>query len=279
MSILRAFMRKFFLLLSVLIFCVFTAVITGCGAKDEIVIDKPEDTASLQTDAGQPQDEKPAIEVEEPKSQTVNVFISIADTGNLVLNNEPLAVEDSDGDGSVTVDEVLMAAHASFYKGGIKGYATEDLGKYGQCISRLWGVDNGGFYGFHVNNNLDFSGEEQLSDPVLPGDYVYAFSFQDLETWSDIFSYITGEIQTAEDGTSCYSGVLMTLERDEFQKQLRLPLSGAEIVVNRDKTGIFTDEDGCFSVPLSVSGSYELCAEAADLTLIPPVCRFDITVG
>ncbi|MCQ2452220.1 MAG: carboxypeptidase-like regulatory domain-containing protein [Oscillospiraceae bacterium] len=279
-------MRKIFLLLMILIFCVFTAVVTGCGAKDEIVIDQAEDTPIAaepsaeadipETPAEVPEEESPA---EETNSGTVEVFISIADAGTLVLNNEPLAVEDSDRDGMVTVDEVLLAAHAAFYRGGIKGYATEDLGKYGQCISRLWGVDNGGFYGFHVNDNLDFTGEEQLSDPVLPQDCVYAYSFQDLLTWSDIYSYIVGDIQTAEDGSCFYQGQLMTLERDEFQQQVRLPLSGAEILVNGEKSGVFTDESGCFVLPLSADGSYELSAQAADLILIPPVCRFDCTVG
>ncbi len=58
-------------------------------------------------------------------------------------------------------------------------------GGWGLSIEKLWSVENGGSYGYYLNDSLCMS----LADPVKNGDYLAAYSFSDPTGWSDRYSY------------------------------------------------------------------------------------------
>ena len=54
-----------------------------------------------------------------------SVYVSIADDkGALVLPYQPVTVTDVDGDGALTINDALYAAHTTYYDGGAAGYGS-----------------------------------------------------------------------------------------------------------------------------------------------------------
>jgi len=162
------------------------------------------------------------------------------------------------------------------YNGGSEsGFMVEET-EFGPSIAKLWGSENGYFYGYYVNNTK----ADGLLDCLCSGDSLYAFGFADLINWSDVYSYIDGEVVFAEDGSDIYKGKVCVVIFNENGEAEHMPLAGASVLMNGEVLdGLFSDENGEFSVPLLSSGEYNITVVSSDYVLIPPVCHFDFTVG
>jgi len=197
------------------------------------------------------------------------VYVSISDDqGKLAMANEAVTVSDADGDGTINIHEVLTAAHDQTYPGGAEaGYEALDQG-YGLSMNRLWGVENGGSYGYYVNNASAIS----LLDPVSEGDTLYAYAFTDLESWSDTYSFFDcTEIET----TGAFELTLSAQSFDANWNPVCIPVEGAVITVNGEDTIFVTDADGKVQIELE-AGEYLISARGETMTLVPPVCRATI---
>ena len=188
------------------------------------------------------------------------------DSGALVMKADSVTVSDIDGDGSLTVNDALYCAHEQYYNGGASdGYASENT-QYGVSLTKLWGVSNGGSYGYYVNNSMAMS----LSDVVSDGDYINAYVYTDTAAWSDTYCYFDSHNYTAEEGGS----VRLTLKAvgfDEEYNPVSNPVSGAAIVIDGVKTEYVTAEDGSVSIALDKSGSFVISAVSDSQILVPPV--------
>ena len=80
---------------------------------------------------------------------SADVYVTIADNnGKLALTQEKITATDKDNDGKITIDEALLAAHEAKYEGGAAaGYASA-MSDWGLSLTKLWGVENGGSYGY-----------------------------------------------------------------------------------------------------------------------------------
>lgn len=202
------------------------------------------------------------------ESDSISVTVTISNAGELVLTTTPVTVTDADGDGKFTVNDALLCAHIAHYKDGASGYKSEDSG-FGLSLATLWGVSNGGSYGYYLNNKSCMS----LADEISQGDSLYAFSYKDLTAWSDMYTYFESE-KTAD-------GVTLTLKAagyDENWAPVTLDVSGAVITVDGKETEYVTDADGKVTVPFSAeNGRHVISAVSADKTITPPVYAY--TVG
>ncbi|MBR5089176.1 MAG: hypothetical protein IK093_07095, partial [Ruminiclostridium sp.] len=131
-------------------------------------------------------------------SAFADAYVTIADeTGKLVVGLMPVELNDQDGDGNITVNDVLISAHDEYYADGNgsaeESYATEES-DYGPMITKLWGVENGGSYGYYVNNVL----ASGLNDPIKDNDHLYAFIYTDTTNYSDTYSYFAEPIYAYE---------------------------------------------------------------------------------
>ncbi|MEA4823436.1 MAG: S-layer homology domain-containing protein [Clostridiaceae bacterium] len=195
----------------------------------------------------------------------VNVTISAA--GKLILASKSIDVTDADGDGVLTICDALAAAHDDSFEGGAKaGFATETT-EYGLGITKLWGVENGGSYGYYVNNTSAFS----LSDPIKADDDIYAFSYADLTGWSDAYTYF--DLSTAY--LQQNAELTLTLNKLGFDadwKVVTAPLAGATLTVDGQETDMKTDKDGHAILTFAEVGNHVVSAVFADATIVPPVC-------
>lgn len=200
----------------------------------------------------------------------VNVTVSISN-GGLVLAEASVSVNDADGDGAVTVNDALICAHKAFYKDGESGF-TSVSGDYGLSMTKLWGVENGGSYGYYLNNASAMS----LADPIEAGDRVYAFVYTDTATFGDTFTFF----DKASASVKTSGALELTLSAagyDENWSPVTLPVEGATITVNGEKTNVKTDKNGKAVITLDKAGSYNISAVSDDAILVPAICVADVS--
>lgn len=200
----------------------------------------------------------------------MTVFVTVAD-GELKLAHEPVQVYDVDGDENLTLNDVLFIAHEMYFRGGAeKGYASF-AGDYGLAVSKLWGNENGTGFGYYINDVSAFS----LSDPVAKGDKVVAFVYADTEGFSDEYCYFDSSfVETGRDGT--VSLTLFAAGYDENWAPVTLPLEGAVITVNGERTDLVTDENGRVSVSLEGKKDVVISAVSDERFIVPPVCFAEV---
>jgi len=197
---------------------------------------------------------------------SAEVYVTVADgKGELALAQEKITVTDRDGDGILTLDEALFAAHEAKFEGGAAaGYATENT-QWGISLVKLWGAENGGSYSYYVNN----ASAMELSMEIKEGDLVSAFVYTDLTAWSDRYCFFDNSLLTAVENTE----ITLTLTGagyDENWNPITLPLVGAVITVDGVATEIVTDAEGRASISFDKAGSYVISAESEGEVLVPP---------
>ena len=199
------------------------------------------------------------------------VYVSVSDdAGMLVLAHAPVTVTDADGDGALTVCDALMCAHTAYHPDGAAAFVAEDS-EWGKSLYVLWGIDNGGSYGYCVNDVSAMS----LVDPIKEGDHVKAYAFTDLNGFSDTYCYFAAPVAEAKMNAE----VTLTLTAngyDENYALITLPVAGAVITVNGEKTEITTDENGNAVLSLAEAGTYTISAVSETMTLVPPLCILTI---
>lgn len=198
-----------------------------------------------------------------------NVYVTISDKeGKLALTQEKITVTDVDSDGALTINDVLYAAHEAKYEGGAAvGYASS-MGDYGLKLDKLWGTANGTGYGYYVNNKSAIS----LTDTVKEGDYINAYVYTDLTAWSDTYCYFDVNKAWVTAGREI-TVTLSAAGYDASWNPVVIPVEGATITVNGEKTEFKTDKDGKVTFALSKAGNYVISAVSDTMTLVPPVCQ------
>ncbi len=201
-----------------------------------------------------------------------DAYVTISDgNGNLVLIQEKITVTDIDGDGTLTINDALYCAHEAKFDGGAEAGYTYYEGAYGLALDKLWGVENGGSYGYCVNNASAFG----LADPIKNGDHIQAYCYTDLTAWSDTFSFFDISTSNAEAGEE----ITLTLSAsgyDESWNPVTVAVADAKITANGEATEFTTDAEGKVTLTLDKAGTYVISAESETMTLVPPVCTVTV---
>ena len=202
-----------------------------------------------------------------------DVHVTLVDqTGEIVVAYEAVTAEDQNANGTMDIDDVLYAAHETFYEGGAAaGYSTSD-GGYGLSISMLWG-DTSGSYGYYVNNASAWS----LLDEVSAGSHVVAFVYQDTAGWSDVYSYFDRDTAEVETGEALELNLSYQYWDFDMADYGSAAVSGAVITVDGEAQDVTTDENGNAVLTFDTAGTYLVSAFSDAQLLVPPVCM--VTVG
>ncbi len=200
------------------------------------------------------------------KPADVVVYVTIAN-GDVKLAQEPVTVKDIDNDGALTINDALYLAHEAKYKGGAAAGYGSAQSQWGLSLTKLWGVENGGSYGYYVNNASAMG----LADPVKNGDYVNAFVYQDTTAFSDKYAYFDQEIVTGNTGKN----ITLTLSAAGYDANwapVTLPVANATVTVDGKKTSYKTDANGKVTIKISATGRHVVSAVSDTETLVPAVC-------
>ncbi len=204
---------------------------------------------------------------------SATVYVTVTNRGETVLAAKAVTVTDVDGDGALTVNDALYAAHEVAYNGGAQAGYSSYSSAYGLSLGKLWGDESGNFSYYHNNASC-----MSLADAVADGDTVAAFIFKDTLAYSDTYTYFDALAVTAEAGES----VELTLSAagyDASWNPVTLPVEGAVITVNGEKTEAVTDANGKAIVSVDAAGMYQISAVSDTQTLVPPVCWLTVTAA
>lgn len=209
-----------------------------------------------------------AFAAEEPSAE---VCVTVVDeNGTLAVANRSFTVTDTDSDGALTVSDALYAAHEKEYEGGAAaGYGAYAHDTYVLSLSKLWGTENGGSYGYCINNISAWS----LADPVKDGDHVYAYVYTAESGTYSFFDKTAVSVAAGED-------IILTLSANGYDADYNTvvePVEGAVITVNGEQTEYKTDASGKVTITLTEGGSFVISAVSDTLPLTPPVCLLSVS--
>jgi len=200
-------------------------------------------------------------------------YVTIStETNKHELSYEKVALTDCDNDGKLTINDALYAAHQAKFEGGAAaGYATSQT-QYGLSLDKLWGISNGGWYGYYVNSASPMS----LVDEIQNGDHIQAFAYTDTTAGSDTFCYFN----TVKTDALVGEEISLTLSAAGYDAQwnpIVLPVASANITVNGTDSNIDTDANGKFTISFDEPGVYKISASSSTQTLVPPICVITVT--
>lgn len=203
-------------------------------------------------------------------------FVTIVDeNGEIVLAAERIPWNDTDGQGpdTVTIAEMLETAHDIHFEGGAAtGFASGES-PYGISLLKLWGNESGSF-GYYLNDCSPSS----LADEVKPNDHIYAFVYTDTVSWTDTYSFFSFIEAHGEKGEEMTLTLCMT-GFDENWNTVTLPVAGAVITVDGEKTDLITDENGQVAITYDKAGELVISAVHDTLNLRPPVLLAHVEGG
>lgn len=224
----------------------------------------------------------PVSGLAEPQSsggrKEILVYVTIANQGNFqrgadgtLMAEVPVVVQDTDGDGKVSVQETLEQVHRKYCP---NGFAVTSA-KCGPVISRLWNqkVVNTGFY---INNQRGFA----LRDELNFYDSLYVFSEKSA---SDTFTYFA----KSDDQAVClreYHVQLLSEAYAEDGKVLAIPVENAELYQVRNDGSlkdlhVKTDKEGKAGLIFREPGDFVLTAKAPQKNSVSPVLKVKVARG
>ncbi len=195
---------------------------------------------------------------------TVDVYVTIANKGELPLKQSKITATDLNDDKKVDLDEVFVATHQMKYNGE-NGYTTSES-QWGLSIATLWG-DTSGFFGYYINNVMSMG----LSDEVKNGDYVDAYVMQYKNSLYDTYTFFDVREATAVKGGE-FELTLSYVGFDDSWNPVNYASAGSSIVVNGEKTSSVTDANGRVKLSFANAGTYVISATSEAVTMVPPVC-------
>ena len=179
-------------------------------------------------------------------AEKVTVKVSIR-TETDVLERAEVSAGDENGDGSLTVEDVLIAAHEAYYPGGAKeGYicACKDAPE----LSEIWGIR-----GHYISFVQDAAGTHK-SGELANGDRVFVqMQYGDPAS----YRFRHGSL----DGVRTGEHVNLKLLHRRADNGTDEPVSDAVIVVDGQRTAIRTDENGYAAVSFREPGTHTLSAK------------------
>lgn len=201
------------------------------------------------------------------------VYVTVADADkNFVLAEEPVTVTDIDSDGKLTINDALFIAHENKFEGGAAAGYKSSTGQYGLQLDKLWGVENGGSYGYYVNDGMAMG----LADEIKADDQLVAFIYSDTKSYSDSYSFFDAKKgqDTAKD-----SEVQLKLSQiyfDENYAPKSKAVEGAKITINGKATDFVTDAEGKVTVKLTEEGMNTVSATSDKANLVPPIYMVNV---
>ncbi len=249
-------MKKVLTVVSIILCCFLLFACTEKPAENVATPADPPATTPEGTPAGTPAGTQTQTD-SEPSHETIDVYVTFSNAGELALKQEKVTVADTDDDEKFTAQETFDAFHAAKSKEFVvsEGY-----------ITKIWSIKTGDCM-YYVNDVL----AEGLNEEVKDGDYFNVFIFADTTAWSDSYSFFTARQLTAVKGQE-FNLVLKNIGFDAEWNTVIAATEGATITVNGEAKDIVTDANGIATLSFAEAGTYVISATSTTTNLVPPVC-------
>ena len=212
-------------------------------------------------------------DVVEPK----DIYATIINAGELCYDKDenPIIIKkynvsDKNTNGFIDIDDAFITIHeeADFSD----GYATSET-TWGTSLVKLWGVENGGSYGYYVNNEMAYGLEDELKD----GDYLSAFVFKDTSSYSDKYTYFDKEIVELKHDNTTLELTLNKVVFDDNWYPVAVPENDATITTLEDESiTAKPDENGKVSLTFEPGKTYTVVARNDEKNYAPAFCKVTV---
>ena len=182
---------------------------------------------------------------------TVEVTVRTEQT---VLNKAEVSVGDENGDGQLTVEDVLIAAHNKYYEGGAESGYQRSCADAPE-LSQIWGVR-----GSFISYILDADGKEKTGAPE-DGDRISVLM---QNSAPDSYRFRHGSLDRVPVGEH----INLKLIRRRGESGVDEPVSDAVILIDGKRTAIRTDEKGFAAVSFRDPGKHTVSAKLDGAVLL-----------
>ena len=200
-------------------------------------------------------------------ADSAKVYFTFSDgEGKIVRVCDTVTVTDVDEDGALTILDAFYCAHEQNYDGGAAAGFETVSSDYGPFITKLWGIENGGNFGYYLNNAMAMG----VTDPVKDGDTIKAYAFRDPVTFADVYTYFDNNKLESTEGEEV-EVTLSGVGFDESYNPVSTPVEGAVIVIDDKDTEFVTDAEGKATITFDGTGEHVVSARSDSQVLVPPV--------
>ena len=203
------------------------------------------------------------------------IYVTITNAGEFCYDkeNNPIIVKkfnvsDKNKNNKIDIDDAFITVHEE--SDFSDGYATIEA-VWGKAVSKFWGIENDGAYGYYVNNVFAMG----LDDPLEDGDYLSAFVYKDVTSYSDAYTYFDKEnVELKHDNTT----LELTLSKSDFTSSTGCaPVTDATITTLEDETITATpDENGKVSLTFEAGKTYTVVARNDEKNYAPAFCKVTV---
>ena len=208
-----------------------------------------EETAQEGAESAEPakEGEEPAPAPAEPKAIKVYVTISVDGEAAEGRNGEKVAVVPVEllGKATYNFDDVFKNAHEQYHPDGESAYGTAAT-DWGTSLSKLWGIENGGNYGYQVNGGVQMA--MGLTDPINDGDFVDGMVYKNAYPNTEAYAKFDKKLVIAEVGEEIALVLTAGTEYDENWNYVFTPVKDAVISVDGVKAEVTTDAEGKMTI-------------------------------
>lgn len=206
--------------------------------------------------------------VEAPPTLAVTL---VGKDGSLAFACESVSPNDADGDGLLTVHDVLTCAHETLWKGEGDGYRAERTEPDGDLqVHTLWGEEPGAC-AFRLNHL-----PADLLTPVSDGDFLYIYSLTDEAEETPLYCHFD-ETFASVAGAETLTLTLLADGTDADGEPAQVPVPGAVICIDGKDSAFVTDENGEVTLAFDGSGRCVISARKDGEPLVPPVCAVAVS--
>ncbi len=212
----------------------------------------------------------------EPEEAPLTLTITLAGKDNsLVLACETVWPEDKDGDGVLTVHDVLTCVHETLWQGEDVGYQTEQTDPAGESgetlrVCTLWGEETKGCV--CRLNHLP----ADLLDPVKDGDFLYVYPLADSAVETPLYCHFD-KTSASVAGEETLTLTLLADGTDEDGNPANVPVPGAVIRIDGKETAFLTDENGKVTLEFDGAGRCVISAWKDGESFVTPVCAVAVS--
>lgn len=198
-------------------------------------------------------------------AQPVNVTVGISDGGSYASDKNGMPVAEAaltlQSGLTDTIDGALIAVHDLLYSGGAAaGYETADSA-WGLSITKLWGVANGGSYGYMIRRGGEVVMPMSLADKLQNGDHIDFLIYQNAYPDTEAYAFFA---ETAVSAVTNESFTVKLIAQDGYDASWNpvfAPCAGAAILLDGVATAAVTDDNGEAQITVSAAGTHTVTAQ------------------
>ena len=208
----------------------------------------------------------------DPEEAPLTLTVTLAGKdSSLAFACEAVSPKDTDGDGALTVHDVLTCAHETLWQGEGDGYRAERTGSEGDLqVLTLWGEETEGC-AFRINHL-----PADLLTSVNDGDFLYIYPLADEAGETPLYCHFDETAATVA-GAEKLTLTLLADGTDADGEPAEVPVPGAVICIDGKDTAFVTDENGEVALAFDGSGRCIISARKDGEAFVPPVCAVAVS--